>query len=223
MKRTIGLGLGIVAALAAAGCSSSSGNGIATDSVSQIQSSVEQAMGAATSVQINGTTFESGKTTTFQIATFSSGDFSGTIEQAGNSLQLRKIGSTDYLKGTVGYYESAGQSASVATLLGGNWVYGPDSQFGFGNSFSISSLVSSVKKPDGTLSKGSSSTINGQAAFSVNSSKGGVMWVATTGPAYPIQLDDSSSSGGTINFSNWNQASAPVAPAGARSLSSFGG
>ncbi len=222
MKRTVGLGLALAAALAAAGCSSS-GNGIANESVSQIQTSVEQAVGAAASVQISGTALQSGKKISFQIATFSSGDFSGTIEQSGDSLQLKKIGSTDYLKGTVGYYESTGAPASTATLLGGNWVFGPDSQFGFGSSFTLSSLVNNIKNPGGTLSKGSSSTIDGQAAFGVNSSKGGVLWVATSGTAYPIQLDDSSSSGGTINFAGWNQGTPPVAPAGARSLSSFEG
>jgi hypothetical protein len=222
VKRAAGLGLALAAALAAAGCSSS-GNGIATDSVSQIQTKVGQAIGAATSVQISGTIIQSSKKISFQIATFSSGDFSGTIEQSGDSLQLKKIGSTDYLKGTVGYYETTGAPASTATLLGGNWVYGPDSQFGFGSSFTLSSLASNIKNPGGTLSKGASSTINGQAAFSVNSSKGGELWVATSGTAYPIQLDDSSSSGGTINFTDWNQGTPPVAPAGARSLASFGG
>jgi hypothetical protein len=47
MKRTVGLALALVAGLAAAGCSSSSGNGIASESVSQIQQSVEQAVNSA--------------------------------------------------------------------------------------------------------------------------------------------------------------------------------
>lgn len=222
MRRIVGFGLVCLAALAAASCSSSSSNGIASESVSQIQTSVEKALSSATSVQIDGNTDQDGKQVTFQVTTFSSGDFSGKLDQSGNSVMIEKIGSTDYLNGSSGYYVASGASSSVASLLGGIWVYAPDSQFNFGNSFTISSLVSSIKNPEGTLSKGTASTINGQAAFSVTSSKGGVLWVATTGNAYPIELVNSGSGGGTITFSKWNQGTPPSAPAGAKALSSFG-
>jgi hypothetical protein len=222
MKRTVGLALALVAGLAAAGCSSSSGNGIASESVSQIQQSVEQAVNSASSVQINGNTVQSGKTVTFQVVTFSSGDFSGSLVQSGNSVMIEKIGANDYLNGSAGYYQAVGASASEASALGGIWVYGPDSQLGFGSSFTISSVVKSIKNPNGTLHKGSASTIDGQAAFSVTSSKGGSLWVATTGKAYPIELDNSGTNGGTVKFANWNQGTSPVVPAGAKAISSLG-
>jgi hypothetical protein len=222
MKRTVGLALALAAGLAAAGCSSSSGNGIASESVSQIQQSVEQAVNSASSVQINGSTVQSGKTVTFQVVTFSSGDFSGSLVQSGNSVMIKKIGSNDYLNGSAGYYQSVGASASEASALGGIWVYGPDSQLGFGSSFTIASVVKSIKNPDGTLHKGSASTIDGQAAFSVTSSKGGSLWVATTGKAYPIELDNTGTNGGTVKFVNWNQGTSPVAPPGAKAISSLG-
>jgi hypothetical protein len=222
MKRIIGLALALAAGIAAAGCSSSSGNGIASQSVSQIKSSVEQAISSASSVQINGNTTQNGKTITFQVVTFSSGDFSGSLDQSGNTVMIKKIGSNDYLNGSSGYYEAVGAPASEASALGGIWVYGPDSQLGFGSSFTLSSIVTSIKNPQGTLKKGTSSTIDGQAAFSVISSKGGSLWVATNGKAYPVQLANSGTNGGTITFSNWNQGTSPAIPAGAKSISSLG-
>ena len=222
MKWLARLGLVSAVALFAAGCSSSSNNGIASESVSQIQTSVEQALNSATSVQINGNSDQMGKPVTFQFVTFSSGDLSGSFQQGSNTVMLKKIGSTDYLNASAGYYEANNASAATAAELGGVWVFGPDSQFGFGSSFTISSLVNNIKNPNGQISKGSASTIEGQSAFSVNSTKGGVLWVATTGKAYPIELVDSGSSGGTISFSNWNLGTAPVAPAGAKSLASIG-
>ena len=222
MKRTVGLALALAAGFAAAGCSSSSGNGIASESVTQIQQSVEQAVNSASSVEINGSTVQSGKTITFQVVTFSSGDFSGSLVQSGNSVMIKKIGANDYLNGSAGYYQAVGASASEASALGGIWVYGPDSQLGFGSSFTLASVVKSIKNPNGTLHKGSASTIDGQAAFSVTSSKGGSLWVATTGKAYPIELDNSGTNGGTVKFANWNQGTSPVAPAGAKAISSLG-
>ena len=224
-------GLLLVAALVAAGCSSTNSstsstspppNGIASESASQILNSVEQAVSSASSVQINGNTEQSGTAVTFQVVTFSTGNFSGGLDQGGNSVKLVKVGSTDYINASAAYFQSVGASASAAALLGGIWVSGPDSQLGFGSSFTISSIETNIKTPKGTITKGSASTIAGQPAFSVVSSKGGLLWVATTGKAYPIELDNSGTNGGTIKFSKWNQGTPPVAPAGAKPISSFG-
>jgi hypothetical protein len=231
MKRFVGLGAVLAAALGVAGCSSSSNgststtpvsNGVASETASQILNSVDQAVTSATSIQVTGNIVQKGKQETFQVVTFSSGNFSGNFVQGGNTVMFVKIGSTDYLNASAGYYESSGASASVAGLIGGIWVSGPDSQLGFGNSFTISSIFRNFKHPTGTISKGSASTIDGQAAFSLKSSKGGVLWVATTGTAYPIELTKFGSSSGTVKFTAWNQGTPPLAPAGAKPISSFG-
>jgi hypothetical protein len=225
----------LVAALTVAGCSSTNSstnrstssttsppNGIPSESASQILNSVEQAVSSATSVQVNGTTEQGGKPVTFQVVTFATGDFSGGLDQGGNSVKLVKVGSTDYLNAGPAYFRAVGVSAPVAGLLGGIWVSGPDSQLGFGSSFTIASVEANIRTPKGTITKGSASTVDGQSAFSVVSSKGGVLWVATIGKAYPIELDNSGTNGGTVTFSKWNQGTPPVAPPGAKPISSFG-
>ncbi|MFZ0666598.1 MAG: hypothetical protein WAM97_12665 [Acidimicrobiales bacterium] len=223
MKRLASIGVLLAAALGLAACSSgSSSNGIPNESATQIVNSVGNALGSAKSVAISGNATQSGTAVTFTISTFSNGSFTGNISDNGTSFKLIKIGSTDYLNATAAYYEKQGVPASAAGEVGGKWIYAPDSQFGFGNSFVLSELEKSVKSPTGKVTKGASGTIGGQPAQAVVSSQG-TLWVATTGPAFPLELTKNGSSSEKITFSDWNEGTPPVAPSGAIALSSLGG
>jgi hypothetical protein len=224
MRRAILVGASLViAGVIAASCSSSS-NGVASESAAQILNSAINAINSATSAHISGSITKSNQPVQLDITDFSNGDIDGTLTVGGAGLGIIKIGPTDYLKATAAFYESQGASASVAAKLGGLWIQFPDTQEGFGSSLSLEALANSFKKNPGKLSKGATSTVNGQSAIAIVSSKGGTLYVATTGPAYPLQITDSSQANGvgTVTLSDWNQGSIPTAPAGARTPESLG-
>ena len=64
-------------------------------------------------------------------------------------------------------------------------------------------------------------TINGQKAVAINdTTKGGTLYVSTTGTPYPIQISKTGSEAGIVKFENWNSprrspraGRSPVAPA----------
>jgi hypothetical protein len=221
MKRFACSGVLCVVAITAAACSSSSGsNGVAGQSSTQIISAVKQALSSASSVRVTGNIRQGSMQATFDLTTFSTGDFNGTINQGGASVKLVRIGTTDYLNASQSFWANQGAPAQTAQMLGGKWVYGTDKQIGLGNSFTLSSLSSQITTPKGTVTKGTTGTIDGQSALSLHSSQG-TLWVATTGTTYPLELAKTGSNGGVVKFTAWNQGSSPSAPAGALSLNSL--
>ncbi len=108
-------------------------------------------------------------------------------------------------------------SSAAASLFKGKWLKASssDASFGsFGKLTSIKALIGSLPQADGTLSKGSTSTLAGQPVIAVDSSKGGTMYVATTGTAYPLQVSkNSGGQSGKVTFSDYNKPFTITAPA----------
>jgi hypothetical protein len=58
--------------------------------------------------------------------------------------------------------------------------------------------------------------VKGQKAVTVkDNDKGGVLYVATTGKPFPVQISKAGSGGGKIVFDRWNQAVTLSPPANA--------
>ncbi|HEV8063284.1 MAG TPA: hypothetical protein VGP46_00570 [Acidimicrobiales bacterium] len=214
---------GCLAGVMLGGCGSS-GNGVASKSATQIVNTAIAAMRRAQSVHIAGTITQSGKVESLDISLYSDGDADGSVTTAGQTLQIIKIGTTDYINASAAFYQSHGETSSIAGQMGGKWIEEPDSQVGVGSEFSVGSFANSISKHTGTLSKAGTSTVSGQSVVGVRSSKGGTIYIQTNGTAYPVEFVGSSKTNGsgTLMFSEWNSAPTPKAPRGARSAQSFG-
>jgi hypothetical protein len=225
-RRTLLSVLGIVSiGSVAAGCSSSpASNGVASKSPAQIVQAAVTAMKAAKSVHISGSISNAGKTTGIDATTFANGDIDGSISQNANSVDIVKIGNTDYIKTTESFYEAEGASSSIAALMAGKWIELPDSSAGFGQQFTLVALANSIQKNHTKTSAGTTSTVNGIPVVSVIDSNNGTLYVATTGPAYPVEVTGSSTKTGTgtITLTQWNKGKIPTPPPGARTPASFG-
>ena len=234
MRRTI-LGLALLAAaagLAACGSSGGSGhpsaapsNGVADKAPDQILRSAIAAMRSARSVRLNGSITQSARTVTLDASIFADGDLSGTFVVNGSRLSLVKLGSTDYIKATERFYLSESVPAAVARELGGVWVSLPDSQAGFGNQFSIDDFAKQLDSAKGPITAGTVTTLDGVPVVTIHAADGGTLYVATTGPPYPLEAVKGSAANGsgTLTLSGWNAQTAPSPPAGARPVSSFSG
>jgi hypothetical protein len=221
MRRIVFGCLAILASgCAAAGCGGSSSNGVASKSPSQILQTAIAAMKSANSVHMAGTIIQAAKTIKVDMTIYSNGDVNGNFNENGPTVSIIKIGPTDYIKTTSGFYRAQGSSAQIAGLMGGKWIEIPDSSVGVGSSFSLLGLANSITQNHKTVSPGKTSTVNGQPVVSIVASNDGILYVATTGTAYPVEVTKGSS--GTITFTQWNLAKIPTAPAGARTPASFG-
>jgi hypothetical protein len=199
--------------------SSSSGSGVQDKSPEDILAATKVASDAARSVHVSGSIVSGGSPITLDMSLLAGKGGRGQLSEGGLSFELIQVGDTVYIKGSPAFYKHIGGSAA-AQLLQGKWLKAPASNSDFS---SLSQLTDLRQLVDQTLSNhGSSlakigtSTINGQKVVGItDKSKGGTLYIATTGTPYPIQIAKSGSGGGKINFDRWNSSVTVAAPANA--------
>jgi hypothetical protein len=208
---------------ALAGCGGgSSGNGIASKSAEQILAASKLAADSAGSVHVAGSVNSSGSPVTLNLNLVSGKGGTGEISLNGLSFKLILVGSTAYMSGSSAFYSHIGGGAA-AQLLAGKWlkVSATSGEFAaFGQLADMTKLIDSTLVSHGALVKGPVTTVNGQQAITItDADKGGVLYVATRGKPYPIEITKTGSESGKITFDRWNQAVKIVAPTSSINLS----
>lgn len=215
--------LTVAALVAGCGSSSSSENGVAAKSPSDIVTASKAAAESASAVHVTGSIVSGGAPITIDLSLVEGKGGKGQISENGLSFQLIQVGGYAYISGSSEFYKHfAGPAA--AQLLQGKWLKAPATT---GNLASLSSLTNlhrlleaALAKPGSTLSKGSTTTVEGQRVVPVTDTKaGGTLYVATIGQPYPIQISKGGAGGGKIIFSEWNKPATLTAPANAVDLS----
>lgn len=216
------LSAAVLAAGAIAGCGGSSTNGVESKSPAEIVSAAQKAANSAKSVRVDGSVSTAGTQLTLDLQIAEGKGAKGSISEGPLSFELIRLGDSVYIKGSAAFYEHfAGSEA--AKLLEGKWLQAPATSGEFatlGNLTDMSQLLSTVLGQHGSLAKGGTSTIDGKKVVAVkDTSKGGVLYVATTGKPYPIQISKSGSTGGKVTFSEWDAPVTITAPTGAINIS----
>jgi hypothetical protein len=192
-------------------------NGVTSKSAEQIFNTAITAAKAAKSVHVSGALKSGSQSVGLDLSIVQGTGASGTISEGAVSFKLISIGGSYYIQPSAGFLQKFVHSAAAASLFKGKWLKASssNSSFGsFGQLTSIKTLIGSLPHADGTLSKGSTSTLAGQPVIAVDSSKGGTMYVATTGTAYPLQVSkNSGGQSGKITFSDYNKPFTITAPA----------
>jgi hypothetical protein len=220
--RVIAVAVGAGVLVAACGSSGPASNGVANESASQILTAAVNAMKSASSGSVSGTEVESGKSESLS-GSFFAVDADVTLVTNGETINVIKVGANDYIKAPSAYWASSGVPSADLGKVNEVWISIPDSTAGLGSEFTLSGLASSLTKDVGTLEKGTTSTIDGQAVVAITStSQKGTLYVATTGTPYPVEVTKTGSGGSTLTFSGWNQGSTPTAPAGAETIAELG-
>ena len=212
------LGLALFAT-AFAGCgSSSSGNGVAAKTPTEILAATKVAADAATSVHVSGSIVSSGAPITLDMDLLAGKGGRGQLSENGLSFELIQISGTVYLKGSSAFYRHIGGSAA-AQLLQGKWLKAPATSKDFASITSLTDLrqlVDTTLANHGTLTKGGTTSVNGQKVVGVtDTSKGGTLYIAASGQPYPIEITKDGASGGKIVFDRWNESVSLAAPANA--------
>jgi hypothetical protein len=214
------LALALAAIALASGCggSSTQGNGVAAKSPNEIVAGAKTLADAAKSVHVSGTLKSAGTPITINMTLLAGKGGSGQLSQNGLSFQLIQIHGTVYIKGSAAFYQHIA-GAAAAQLLQGRWLKAPASSGGLAALASLTdlhTLLDTTLASHGTLRKGAITSVNGQKAIAVSdSSTGGTLYVATTGPPYPVKVSIGGSSSGAVTFSQWNEPVTVIAPANA--------
>jgi hypothetical protein len=212
------LGLVLLAGVLGACGSSSSGNGVAAKAPTDIVAATKVAADAATSVHVSGSIVSGGSPITLDMDLLAGKGGRGQLTENGLGFELIQTGGTVYIKGSAAFYRHIGGTAA-AQLLQGKWLKAPTTSSDFASISSLTELrqlIDTTLANHGTLAKGGATTVKGQQVVGVtDTTKGGTLYVATTGQPYPIEITKGGTGGGTITFDHWNESVTLAAPANA--------
>lgn len=215
-----------VAVLAGCGGSKGNSNGVASKSADDIVAAAKAAADSATSVHAYGSGSDNGVPLVIDLHIVAGKGGKGSLSEHGLSFELIRIGPTAYIKGSSAFYKKFA-GAAAAQLLQGKWLKASAMT---GQLASLTPLTDLGKFFDtalanhGKLAKGGESTVHGVKVVAVNdTTKGGTLYVATTGKAYPIEVTKTGVSGGTLNFDQWDQNVTLTAPPNAVDISKLKG
>lgn len=213
------------AAVLQAGCGGSSSSSEASKSASAILADARHAADSAGSVHVAGTIHDAGQTIGVDLKVTGQGG-GGTMTIQGARVDIIRSGQSVYLRAPAAFYEKVGAGKAAGQLLDGRWLKAPASTPDFRDLAQLTDLgqfVSQALKPEGTVTKGAETTIDGQKAIELKDAKGGgSLYVAATGKPYPIEFKGTGSSSGSLKLSDWGSASAPKAPANAIDIGALG-
>lgn len=202
---TAATGTGVAAAAPNNGVSHKSADDIVSTSIAATQS--------ATSFTLNGAISQPGQSFAFKKVSMSqSGNAKGTLVLNGKALKVVVAGGIVYVNGSTGFWKTYAGS-SVASQIGGKWVYGGQSNEGLSSFSSLLKPQSLTQKffpsPKGSsFAKAGTTTVNGKKAIRINGAKGnsgGSLDVATTGNPYVLRVSVTTQGSGTLNFSGYNK------------------
>jgi hypothetical protein len=227
MKTRISTWAVCVTALAGAlaGCGGSSGgtsdNGVAAKSPDEIVAAASNTVGGVKSVHVAGSLLSGGSPIILDLTLVAGKGGGGQITQSGVSFKLVNLNQVVYINGSDDFWRRIGGTSAVQ-LFHGKWLRAPaNGQFASVASLTnVQSLFNRLLSSHGALAKGSTSTVAGQKVVAVtDKTKGGTLYVATTGKPYPVEVSEKGSEGGRIVFDRYNQSASLTAPANAIDIS----
>ena len=208
----------LLIAAALAGCggsSSSSGNGVADKTPAEILAATKAATDTATSVHVAGSIVSEKSPITLDMNLLAGKGGRGQLSESGLAFELIQVGGTVYIKGSAAFYKHIGGTAA-AQLLQGKWLKAPSSDANFASLSQLTDLrqlVDQTLASHGSLKKTGTTTIDGQKVVGItDTTKGGTLYIATTGKPYPIEISKGGSGGGKITFDRWNSSVTLAAP-----------
>jgi hypothetical protein len=203
------------------GCGSSSDNGVAAKPPDAIVSAASNAVSGVKSVHVLGSLRSGGSPITLDLTLVAGKGGGGQMSQNGLSFKLIEVGQVVYINGSDAFWRHIGGTSAVQ-LFHGKWLRAPaNGQFSSVASLtSVQTLFRKLLSSHGRLAKGPTTTVAGQKVVAVNdTTKGGTLYVATTGQPYPVQVSMGGSNGGRIVFDRYNKSVSLTAPANAIDIS----
>jgi hypothetical protein len=139
----------------------------------------------------------------------------GTVSTNGLVVRVTRIGNAVYLTSSSAFYRHFTNAAGIH-LLQGRWLKVPvtDSRFGtFSSATDAQAWLAAILQPKGTVVKAGTRTLRGVAMIGLrDSSGGGTLYVAATGPPYPLELVQTGAHHGVVSFDHWGRSVVLKAP-----------
>jgi hypothetical protein len=191
------------------GSGGSSDNGVSSKSADAIVTSATSAIDRVSSVHVAGSVVSGGSPIKLDLNVVANKGATGTMSENGLSFQLIGVGKYIYINGSPGFWRHFG-GAAAAQLFQGKWLKAPTATGNFaslGALTNLHQLLSGLLPHGAALTKGATSTVNGQQVVAIrDTTKGGTLYVATTGKPYPVEILKTGAQGGHITFDRINES-----------------
>ena len=218
----------LVAALpfALGACGGSSPHGLAAKSPEAIVAAATHAIEQVRSVRVSGSVNDASAKDEirFDLDLVSGRGAIGSVSEHGLAFRLVTLGNTAYVKATPAFWQQFG-GTGVAAQLHGRWLRAPADRGDFASFASLTNvheLLARLLAGHGALTKGATSVIDGRRVIAVHdASRQGTLYVATSGPPYPVRIENGSSDGGQIDFGRFDAPVRLRAPAQSVSIFSL--
>jgi hypothetical protein len=198
----------LLLAIATGVASAAPPNGEAGKTIPQILADVQTAADHAQSVYVLGSDSSGSSPFSLNLRLMAGRGGKGTIDEGGLSFQIVRIGGKAYFEGAAAFWRHFA-GAGGAELFKGKWIEAPATSGQFASLTSLTSITQlfhQILGSHGTLVEGKTTMIRGRAAIAlVDKTEGGTLYVAATGPPYPLELT-SPDGKGSVNFEDWNQS-----------------
>jgi hypothetical protein len=210
----LGLGCCITAAaLLLVGCGGGKkgppDNGVSDMTAAGALTAVKKAIAGARSVHVSGSGRSGGSPVKLDLKLVKGQGGAGHFGVGGLEFDVVRIGDKAFFKGDKRFWANFVPSAAVQQLLADRWIRAPANTGDLAQLTPVTDLVQLLDQTidaPGKLVMGDETEVDGQKAVAItDEANGGTLYVATTGPAYPLKLAAGKGKTGTIDFTDWNQ------------------
>ncbi|MES1246075.1 MAG: hypothetical protein ABUS54_00185 [Actinomycetota bacterium] len=213
----------VVAVLALAACGGGAGsksNGEAGKSAARVIADAQAAAAGATIAHVTGAGRDNNQPLRLDLW-IGKAKAKGTLVENGLSFQLIRIGDVIYIKGSDAFLKKFA-GATAVTLFHGRWLKSSATSGELAALAPLTDLQTFFKGILGqhgkVVNKGET-TFKGQKAVEIrDTTQSGSLFVAATGPAYPLGLAGKAQHG-NVTFADWDADVAIAAPKNAVDLS----
>jgi hypothetical protein len=186
-------------------------NGLEHQTAVKVAQAADAAYKAARTVRIQGTFLVQNGTEKFDLR-YEGGSTSGTFTVNGATIHMITVGDNAYLKAGKRGWAAMGNPPDTQGLLANKWVKSGSAKQML-TPFSLATFASELTAEEfahgGTVTQ---STLAGQKVVVVTYPDGSKLYVANTGPAYPLHFDAAGSVGGRRDFSQYGATFHITAP-----------
>jgi hypothetical protein len=202
-----------LAAVLVAGCGGTSAP--ATPSAASLISGMKTSIQHATSVRMTGTVTTGGQTLRLDLSMTKAGEMSGQIAAGQAAFTVLTTGGKSYIKVTASFLKYAKVPAAACAVMCDKYLLATGSlQSGLTGSISWSQMLDGSSKQinANNMTNTGKVTVNGQPAWALRSTDGGVGYVAAQGTPYLLRISAPKGQTGQIDFSEWNSVTIPPPP-----------
>jgi hypothetical protein len=196
--------------------------GLERQSPAQVQQAAAAALKAAKSVHVTGTAINNGKPVRVDLRIQSNAS-SGTMELQGVKLEFITTGGTTYLKADQQTWATLGVPAVAGQRLADRWVKTGPRQVAGLTGFSLDNLAGQLMKGDSPWEPTvEQTTLDGTKVVVISRKDGSKLYVANTGPPYPLRGEKKGANAGRTDFTEYGADFHITAPANAMDIGQVG-